>query len=83
MKKRREPRSEVRRQGLMPTLFAKVREKDGAPIAPSQPTGAQRDSPLVQIEKPVYGGAFLARVEGKAVFVPLALPQGAGAHAHR
>jgi 23S rRNA (uracil1939-C5)-methyltransferase len=29
---------------------------------------------LVQIEKPVYGGAFLARVEGKAVFVPLTLP---------
>ncbi|MGA7110662.1 MAG: 23S rRNA (uracil(1939)-C(5))-methyltransferase RlmD [Terracidiphilus sp.] len=29
---------------------------------------------LVQIEKPVYGGAFLARAEGKAVFVPLALP---------
>jgi 23S rRNA (uracil1939-C5)-methyltransferase len=30
---------------------------------------------LVQIEKPVYGGAFLARVEGKAVFVPLTLPR--------
>ncbi len=30
---------------------------------------------MVQIEKPVYGGAFLARVEGKAVFVPLALPR--------
>lgn len=29
---------------------------------------------LVQIEKAVYGGSFLARVEGKAVFVPLALP---------
>jgi 23S rRNA (uracil1939-C5)-methyltransferase len=29
---------------------------------------------LVQIEKAIYGGAFLARVEGKAVFVPLALP---------
>jgi 23S rRNA (uracil1939-C5)-methyltransferase len=29
---------------------------------------------LVQIEKPVYGGAFLARVMGKAVFVPLSLP---------
>jgi 23S rRNA (uracil1939-C5)-methyltransferase len=29
---------------------------------------------IVEIEKPVYGGAFLARVEGKAVFVPLALP---------
>ncbi len=31
-------------------------------------------STLVQIEKPVYGGAFLARVEGKAVFTPLTLP---------
>jgi 23S rRNA (uracil1939-C5)-methyltransferase len=29
---------------------------------------------LVQIEKPIYGGAFLARVKGKAVFVPLVLP---------
>jgi 23S rRNA (uracil1939-C5)-methyltransferase len=29
---------------------------------------------LVQIEKPVYGGAFLARAEGKAIFVPLTLP---------
>ena len=33
----------------------------------------QTDSLLVQIEKPVYGGSFLARVEGKAVFVPLTL----------
>jgi 23S rRNA (uracil1939-C5)-methyltransferase len=29
---------------------------------------------LVKIEKPIYGGASLARVEGKALFVPLALP---------
>jgi 23S rRNA (uracil1939-C5)-methyltransferase len=29
---------------------------------------------LVQIEKPVYGGAFLARAAGKATFVPLTLP---------
>jgi 23S rRNA (uracil1939-C5)-methyltransferase len=29
---------------------------------------------LVQIEKPIYGGAFLTHSEGKAVFVPLALP---------
>ncbi len=29
---------------------------------------------MVTIEKPIYGGAFLARVEGKAVFVPLVLP---------
>src|SRR5580692_11372797 len=31
-------------------------------------------SQLIQIEKPIYGGAFLARMEGKAVFVPLTLP---------
>jgi 23S rRNA (uracil1939-C5)-methyltransferase len=29
---------------------------------------------IVDIEKPVYGGTFLARAEGKAVFVPLTLP---------
>ncbi len=29
---------------------------------------------LMRIEKPIYGGAFLARMSGKAVFVPLALP---------
>jgi 23S rRNA (uracil1939-C5)-methyltransferase len=29
---------------------------------------------LVHIEKPIYGGAFLAREEGKAIFVPMALP---------
>ncbi len=28
----------------------------------------------MRIEKPIYGGAFLARMAGKAVFVPLALP---------
>ena len=41
------------------------------------PKNSQRSASapqLVQIEKPVYGGAFLARVEGNAVFVPLALP---------
>jgi 23S rRNA (uracil1939-C5)-methyltransferase len=32
------------------------------------------DSQLVEIEKPIYGGAFLARADGKAVFVPLTLP---------
>ncbi|MGA2216472.1 MAG: 23S rRNA (uracil(1939)-C(5))-methyltransferase RlmD [Terracidiphilus sp.] len=30
--------------------------------------------PLVEVIKPIYGGAFLSRVEGKAVFVPLTLP---------
>jgi 23S rRNA (uracil1939-C5)-methyltransferase len=38
-------------------------------------SGANAESlELVEIEKPVYGGAFLARAEGKAVFVPLTLP---------
>jgi 23S rRNA (uracil1939-C5)-methyltransferase len=32
------------------------------------------ESHLVEIEKPIFGGAFLARLEGKAVFVPLTLP---------
>jgi 23S rRNA (uracil1939-C5)-methyltransferase len=40
-----------------------------------QSTALQSAKPLlVKIEKPVYGGSFLARVEGKAVFVPLTLP---------
>jgi 23S rRNA (uracil-5-)-methyltransferase RumA len=33
-----------------------------------------RPSQLVRIEKPVYGGSFLARLDGKAAFVPLTLP---------
>jgi len=40
---------------------------------PARTAAAQRAA-LVQIEKPIYGGAFLARVEGKATFVPLTLP---------
>jgi 23S rRNA (uracil1939-C5)-methyltransferase len=32
------------------------------------------DSQLVEIEKPIYGGACLAHIAGKAVFVPLTLP---------
>jgi 23S rRNA (uracil1939-C5)-methyltransferase len=37
-------------------------------------TSAAAELQLVEIEKPIYGGSFLARVEGKAVFVPLTLP---------
>ena len=43
------------------------------PAKPSAPVH-RSEFPLVQIEKPIYGGAFLARMEGKAVFVPLTLP---------
>jgi 23S rRNA (uracil1939-C5)-methyltransferase len=40
------------------------------------PTEARLPTPerLLTIEKPIYGGAFLAHDEGKAVFVPLTLP---------
>ena len=41
------------------------------PSPPSQPT--QSISKLVRIEKPIYGGSFLTRDEGKAIFVPLVL----------
>jgi 23S rRNA (uracil1939-C5)-methyltransferase len=41
---------------------------------PNQPASKPSRSALVQIEKPIYGGAFLARLEGKATFVPLTLP---------
>jgi 23S rRNA (uracil1939-C5)-methyltransferase len=38
-----------------------------------QPNQSASDA-LVEIDKPIYGGAFLARIEGKAVFVPMSLP---------
>jgi 23S rRNA (uracil1939-C5)-methyltransferase len=50
----------------------KARRTQSPPARRSQ-TG-DRLSHLVQIEKPIHGGAFLARNEGKAIFVPLALP---------
>jgi 23S rRNA (uracil1939-C5)-methyltransferase len=34
----------------------------------------QAQTQLVRIEKPIYGGSFLARDAGKAIFVPFALP---------
>jgi len=55
--------------------FRKERGKDGAPSVNSGPIQTLRaELQLVEIEKPIYGGAFLARLEGKAVFVPLTLP---------
>ncbi len=45
--------------------------KEPAPAASGRnPAPAQ----FVKIEKPIYGGASLARIDGKAVFVPLVLP---------
>jgi 23S rRNA (uracil1939-C5)-methyltransferase len=47
---------------------------DSATVARGVKSPPASKSQLVEIEKPLYGGAFLARLEGKAVFVPLALP---------
>ena len=49
------------------------RRKQRGPEQPRIAETAPAETRLVRIEKPIYGGAFLARVEGKAVFVPLAL----------
>ncbi len=54
-----------RRRGHSGQRKRMVAPREKPPLAPPQ---------LVHIEKPIYGGAFLARVEGKAVFVPLTLP---------
>jgi 23S rRNA (uracil1939-C5)-methyltransferase len=53
------------------------RTEQGRAAARSQTAAGPRadaQPQLVEIEKPIYGGAFLARAEGKAVFVPLTLP---------
>lgn len=45
------------------------------PAPPRASSARQSSTPLlVEIEKPVYGGAFLARADGKAIFTPLTLP---------
>ena len=55
-----------------------IRRQQSAPEKSAEPRpAADASAPpqLVSIEKPVYGGSFLARVDGKAVFVPMALPR--------
>jgi 23S rRNA (uracil1939-C5)-methyltransferase len=56
---------------MKPPKQHRARTQPGKPRL-AQPDLAQPQ--LIQIEKPIYGGAFLARMEGKAVFVPLTLP---------
>ena len=79
MKKRARRNEKRYRQGLKPTLSASgtARGPRGATVRADTKSAHSKDSAppfqLVQIEKPVYGGAFLARVDGKAVFVPLTL----------
>ncbi len=50
------------------------RGKSQPPAQPRAPREFPQITEPVAIEKPIYGGAFLARVEGKAIFVPLTLP---------
>lgn len=52
----------------------KPRRPKATPTKPASRPGASQTTQVVEIEKAVYGGSFLARVEGKAVFVPLTLP---------
>jgi len=44
------------------------------PVPPPPAAPPLVEIPLVEIQKPIYGGSFLARLDGKAVFVPLTLP---------
>lgn len=80
-------RKECGKDGTPSSLSRKVSEKrssrakahaDSADhsVGVKTPTYQPRPSEpqIVEIEKAIYGGAFLARLEGKAVFVPLALP---------
>jgi 23S rRNA (uracil1939-C5)-methyltransferase len=63
--KRRPPQSQQRR-AKKPSPASRPQR-----VALEKPVDMEKP---VEIEKPVYGGAFLARDEGKAIFVPLALP---------
>lgn len=51
-----------------------MKQRKHKPAAVPRTTVLCAEPLRVEIEKPVYGGAFLARVEGKAVFVPRTLP---------
>ncbi len=51
-------------------------KQEGKPRERRQPARSQLGEieKVLKIEKPIYGGAFLGRNEGKAIFVPLTLP---------
>ncbi len=65
------------RRKITPTtekLLVGEPDKSSTDTRPQHFAAGTTPAQFVQIEKPIYGGAFLARVEGKAVFVPMALP---------
>jgi len=59
---------------MKPRRPQSARNRRRSPSGVSQPPCVPAHPQLVTLEKPIYGGASLARVEGKAVFVPLTLP---------
>ena len=72
--KRRSNKQDRTRHAEVSHPFGNERGKGGATSTKLLPANRRTELQLVRIEKPIYGGAFLARVEGKAVFVPLTLP---------
>jgi len=72
MKHRNRPKPGPKPVRPEPSHTPSLRVLPGARVGNDEPL----PSPpiVVEIAKPIYGGAFLARVEGKAVFVPLTLP---------
>lgn len=56
---------------MKPTRDKSIGRKTKEAWAQTKPLRIEK---LVQIEKPIYGGSFLARDAGKAIFVPFALP---------
>ena len=76
MKSKRSHAAKKQPGGLKPrhSGAASAPPKSGPDAGPSLPPRLGPAAP-VQIEKPVYGGDFLARIEGKAAFVPLVLPR--------
>ena len=77
MTKKLKRRRRATPQGLKPGSFhdaLSARPKSRPDTKPPRNDGRPSPTQLVRIEKAIYGGAFLARAEGKAVFVPLVLP---------
>lgn len=72
MKRRKPERPATQPTQPKPRGTPSLRVFPGTRVGDHEPLPARQS--LVEIVKPIYGGAFLARVEGKAVFVPLTLP---------
>ncbi len=74
MKPRNQKRPGPKAKGPRGQSFTRGAEVSSVKRQSSTISSSEPDrSVLVQIEKPIYGGAFLAHDQGKAVFVPLVL----------